>query len=418
MFYQLSQNKKQAPVYLAQAIALLPKISVQETDELNPYRKLGTISLSELIGIYTRVAHVQSLLGQNSVARATLLKAQLLALEDSEKGKKDIIEGQNVGTLIDGMLENKFLPEALALYKKYDTYGTYTVALAKAQATQNPALAQQTFLMGLAKIAKNEDEEERFEPYLAIIESATQLKFSDINSKALAAATSLVPELLLGSESDAVLLCRGISLGVKADKGKAKNHLAERCRNSQREWAIGLSYLGEEEEAKNVLDGADRVSAQLIAITGVEAFMARAKRLNDVTEIEIALLDTTLPLKDTERISLLQLAEGLAGKDSPLYSGRYREVLKIVSPKYKDELFTKMRVSLRHEALEIDKADQKSPINANKKRDREQSYVDIVENAAVADKNIALKYLAKITLPCYKVPALLALAEIEFLTTK
>ena len=116
--WQNAAAKKLALSYLAQAQALLPKVSIDDNPgDGGPVP--GKLRDDEVGAIYVTISKAQVFLGQEAAAKATLLKAQ--ALIPVAQSRTRVRQGL-VDTLLNAYLDFDWLKEAAALHRKYETY--------------------------------------------------------------------------------------------------------------------------------------------------------------------------------------------------------------------------------------------------------------------------------------------------------
>jgi hypothetical protein len=419
--WQNAATKKQALSYLAQAQMLLPKVGIDDNPgDGGPDD--GKLRDDAMGAIYAGIARAQVFLGQEAAAKATLLKAQALIPEarDKKRARHGLLD-----ELLDAYVGLDWLPEAVTLHRKYQTYPERVLRLFTYRLSSFPEAEARAMLQQVqVTIEKYQQLADKVYSYAALSVVADRASLPDEKNRLFALLEPLATEFLKRDAPDYRLvafgpLCQAIALGLRADTG-AIEKLLQSTVSDQPGWAaMGYLHLGKKDEAKKALAALTKESRPnafpppLAALMAPEDYIALIKRTKNTTACTTAALSQERKLPLDLRIQLLQLAatiepEAITPRDWQTLLTRF--AYQGADP----TAFTRIRALLRKNLPESEKYWRSRPgVGGLELSLRQSEWTEIVEQTAKADPPTALRYLPRITEPRRRLPALVALAEAE-----
>jgi hypothetical protein len=414
----MQNSKKLALGYLAQAQALLPKVGIDDhPGDGGP--DSGKLTRLEMVQLHIGIAKAQGYLNQLAAQKATIGKLQTLILAQG----KPVVDC--VDELMEFFLARERVPEAVTLYKKYNTDGFGASKLAKSAPDKEKSAILRD---GLTKLAKWESLSGRAAQYVDLYQVALgeALLIKEIEAEKEAAKSALLaltPQILADPETHLgglISLCRIRKMGVVMDEAGVERALRSQEQNSPGFVGMGLLYLGKDGDASkafallNDKTHTREFPDRLVQILPLDSYLALLKRTKNATVALRVAHGTQIEIESDVRLKLLQLAESI---DPELVDSGdwFRFYSRFAYAGEKDTALTKIRAKLKKELPESEKYWKSRPAMGAMLSMRQAEWAQIVESAATAEPTLALRYLPRITEPRRRVYALVALAQAEAL---
>jgi hypothetical protein len=412
-----------AKKYLAEAQALLLKIAVdtRAASDQDGGPKRGTLLRHQLIDLYVQLAETQKEFKNVSGVKAAYKKAE--SLLSSKTG----VDNRGFESLLFSYLEDpshEFTIDAVSLCKNYDKTGYYMWRIANQQLGD---AANNTLLLGLARSAKEPDVFDQIGTLINLIKSARGRTETEVTVPKVKAVLGPILEKIAGSvqpkDKDnkdfagvAMLLCLGTYYGV-GDKNNAESLLRSTAKNLPNILGQGLLFLGKRDEGKATLlkvKMPSELPSGLLEFIDAEDLIriAKAQQSGEILVREARYRRDVFPV---EQQRLLLAAEAIdSGSVSWTEWVRVGKLLvrKEEKKDQKDFYARALRAIKKDnvivEAYQKTHPDTKGSTEASI---NEAHWSEITQMLAVLEPPLALKYLAKVTEPRYRVSALLALAR-------
>lgn len=418
--WQNAAAKKLALSYLAQALVLLPKVSIDDNPgDGGPAP--GKLRDDEVGAIYVTISKAQLFLGQEAAAKATLLKAQTLI--PVAQSRTRVRQGL-VDTLLNAYLDFDWLKEAAALHRKYETYPERVLRVfANSMSSFPKTEALAIFHQGIVAAGKQDSLPNKIHAYAVLAWAAQTAGLLDEKNKLFATMEPLTADFLKRYAADYALitfgpLCHAVVLGLNTD-AEAIAKLLQAAVSQQPGWAaMGYLHLEKSSEAKSALarltkdSPASAFPPSLADLLGLEDYVTLIKRTRNTKACVTAALSPEEKLPLDFRVKLLKLATTIDANAVDTRS--WKRLLDLAYEGVEPTTFTQIRALLKKELPEREKYWRSHPgVGGLELSVRQAEWTEIVEQAAKADPPTAYRYLARITEARRRLPALAALAEAE-----
>lgn len=406
--------KTLAQGYLSQALALLPKVGIDDRPG-DGGAAPGKLTRSELVDVHLALAKAQEYLGQKAAAKAIVAKLPALILVG---GKPDPFA---LDSVLDFLRDFGYATEAIALHRKYNPEGYGMDRLVKRVPDRDKPQVLRDALAKAPKIAALSD---RAWQYHDLSEAALLTGFAGERDAARAALVALTPQLLADPEANVnglVALCSLHHKQVEVPELPAvERALRSQEKNAPGYVAMGLLYLRRDTDAAPLLTQLTADSSpsdfpdRLPEILSHEAYLALLKRCK---KAELARRGALNPLikvgnDDDLRPKLLALAESLAPDDVTVHDW-YRLQESYPTSPTATLAQARIRARLKKELPEQEKYWKSRPATGEMLSSRQAEWGQIAEAAALAEPALVAKFLVRITEPRRRLTTLAALAHLE-----
>ncbi|WP_309710184.1 hypothetical protein [Armatimonas sp.] len=412
-----------AKKYLIEAQALLPKITVdtRPPSDQDGGAKRGTLLRHQLIELYVHLAEVQKTFKNVAGAKAAYKKAE--SLLSSKTG----VDSQGFESLLFSYIDDPshdFIPDAASLCVNYDKMG-YSMWRVANQQLGNAA--NNTLLLSLARSVKEPDAFDQIGTLLNLIKTARGRTETEVTVPKVKAVLGPILEKISGAiepkDRDnkdlagvALVLCLGTYYGV-GDKSKAESLLRSTAKELPNMLGQGLVFLGKRDEGKAVLlkvKMPNELPSGLLEFIDAEDLIriAKAQQSGEILVREARYRRAVFPV---EQERLLLAAESIdPGSVSWTEWVRVGKLL-VQKEEKKDQkdLYARALRAIKKDNMIVEAYQKEHPDTkgSTEASINEAHWSEITQMLAVLEPPLALKYLAKVTEPRYRVPALLALAK-------